>query len=495
MKGLVSIIVPNRKGEKNETLRSIKEQTYKNIEVIEIIDKKGKGASWARNKGAKKAKGEYLFFCDNDIELEFDCLENLVETLEKNDDCDWAFGRFIIDGVEYNLNKKGVPKNKYDKKFIDYFYGISTMSLIRAKAKPKFDEELKRFVDWDLWIRLTRAGHKPAFCDKILFSTSYKNGGISSGLDYNNAKARIYEKNLTKIADIVIPHHSQHAMLADVLGRLDNKIFNIIIHSGGTFSHNCNEGAKLAKTDNIIFLNDDTEPTNELMIKMIEDDNDITGIAQYIPSQKRTKYGIGIDADTFHRFLADSLDEVIIPSGFCFKFRKKCWDELGGLDEVFKNGSEDIDIFLRAREKGIKFGYLQESIKHFLSKSEGRFDFAGNNDIILENRWKEKIFKELGDKSKKQANNFLNKNNMKALCKSSFKLRGRVIQKGETLELEPETFKSALLAGVIEEVKEVEIKVENKVKDVDKKKVDKVVKQDIDNAPKDRMMKPRKRRK
>jgi len=436
----ISIIIPNRKGEKNETLSSLKKQTFKDFEIIEVIDKDGKGASWTRNQGLKKAKGRYIFFCDNDLTLEPDCLENLYNALQDNPQADWAFGKFRIDGIEFN-NKKGVvPQNKYNKEFIDFFHGVSTMSLIRAKCKPKFDVNLKRFNDWDLWIRLTREGHKPIFLDKVLFSTVNKKGGISTGDSREANKQKLYDKHLKKIADIIIPHHSQHDMLANVLKRLDNKIFNIIIVSGGTFGENCNKGARLAETNNIIFLNDDTEPINDILVRMVEDKNDITGVAQYIQNAlNKTKYGIGFNHKTFERFFANTPEEVDIPSGFCFKIKKNTWKKLGGFDERFRNGAEDIDLFFRATKMGLKIGYLEDSIQHYLSQSEGRFRFSEANEKLLEKKWKNWIFHHYKIFFKKKKNfkkNFKKKKNSAYIAKNDFYYRDKLYTKNSAVELE-----------------------------------------------------------
>lgn len=446
MKDLISVIIPSRATEKNETLTSLKKQTYKDYELIEIIDKNCKGASWARNQGLKKARGSFIFFCDNDIDLEPDCLENLHNILKENKNCDWAFGRFKIDNIEFNLNKgnKKIPKNKYSQEFIDYFHGISTMSLIRKKCRPKMDNNLKRYNDWDLWIRLTRKGHLPVFCDKMLFSTVNRPTGISKGNDSREHLDILMKKHLKKIGDIVIPHHSQHDMLADVLKRIDNRIWNIIIVSGGSFAENCNKGARLAETKDIIFLNDDTEPSDELLAKMIEDKNPITGIAQYIPTTHATKYGISFDKSNFNRFLAGSIGECDMPSGFCFKVRKSVWEKLGGLDEIFKSGAEDIDFFLRAKSKGYKFGYVEEAIKHFLSKSEGRFNHANANNRILEKRWKKKVCKEKprgGDEGIRAGEG--------RTAKSDFYFRGKKIMKGDYINENKETMEKLKKADLI----------------------------------------------
>lgn len=394
-KGLISIIVPSRSFEKNESLPSIKKQTYTNYEVIEVTDKDAKGASWARNQGLKKATGEFIFWCDNDLNLRSDCLEKLHKTLQDNPQADWAFGKFIIDNTEFNNRKSAIPEDKYSKEFIDYFHGISTMSLIRASAKPRWDESLRRYDDWDLWIRLVREGHEPAFCNTLLFSTVNRPHGITQQDrdDIDRNMSIIYKKHLNKRADIIIPHHNQHGMLANCLTRLNNRIFNIIIVSGGSFSENCNKGALSAKTDNLIFLNDDTMPTESALVKMVNDTSDITGVTQYIPSMNAVFYGITITPtkEGHEKSISRNMKHVSVPSGFCFKVRRDAWEILGGLDEIYINGAEDIDLFLLAKEKKMTFGYVDEPMRHYMSKSEGRFLFAQHNEKIFADRWNKKL--------------------------------------------------------------------------------------------------------
>lgn len=391
---LISVIIPNRRNEKNTT--SLKNQTYKNIEIIEVVDRDGSGAAHTRNKGLKKAKGEFIFYCDNDLELEPDCLEVLYRTLRENKEADWSFGRFTINGEMFNRNKGEIPLNTNSKKFIDYFEGISTMSLIRASCNPKMDDNFKRFDDWDLWVTLVKKGHKPAFCDKVLFKTFNRNEGISSKNNVSEWKKKLYEKHLKKIADIIIPHHDQHGHLKNCIERLDNKIFNIIIVSGGSFAENCNQGAKSAKTDNLIFLNDDTLPDIDILCEMVEKEADIVGVAQYIPKHDLVLYGIGYTriGDKIQADLTRKPEDTHIPSGYCFKVKKKVWDDMKGLDERFINGAEDQDFGFRAIKKGYTMDYVLRPMVHLESQSTGRFDFAGINDILTKKLWSnEKLIK------------------------------------------------------------------------------------------------------
>lgn len=106
----VSIIVPLYKSESfmHKLLESILAQTYSNLEIILVDDgspdhsgkiadeyalrdsrfivihKRNGGTCDARNAGLANATGDYLMFADGDDWLEPDCVEYLVELLEKN---------------------------------------------------------------------------------------------------------------------------------------------------------------------------------------------------------------------------------------------------------------------------------------------------------------------------------------------------------------------------------------------------------------------------
>jgi len=101
---LVSVVIPTYNSEKTlaKCLESIKNQTYKNIEVI-IVDKtsrdktveiaksygakvfviKAKERCQQVNFGAKKAAGKYLYKVDSDFILESNVIEEAVEKCEK----------------------------------------------------------------------------------------------------------------------------------------------------------------------------------------------------------------------------------------------------------------------------------------------------------------------------------------------------------------------------------------------------------------------------
>ena len=133
---LISIIVPVYNVEKyiEQCIKSILNQTYKNIEVIVVVDgskdnslsivkkikktddritiieQKNQGVSCARNNGLKSAKGEYVIFIDADDYISDDFVEYMYSLISKGNS-DFAFS--IKNYWEENEKQE---KNLYEKK-------------------------------------------------------------------------------------------------------------------------------------------------------------------------------------------------------------------------------------------------------------------------------------------------------------------------------------------------------------------------------------------
>jgi len=192
-----------------------------------------------------------------------------------------------------------------------------------------------------------------------------------------------------KLADIIVPHHNRHDMLKQFLDGIDISLFNIIICSGDSFGNNCNKGAKLAETDLLIFCNDDIVIHTEQLIKMVNASkyHDFIGVTQMASKGTRKYWGIGITKDTINnKYVADIQLQAkgsIFPSGACFAIKKDVWNKLKGFDAKFKTGFEDVDLGIRAMEKGIKTAILDLEVYHEESQSAGRFDNEAVNQKLL----------------------------------------------------------------------------------------------------------------
>ncbi len=303
-----------------------------------------------------------------------------------------------------------IMKDKF--KDVAYMYHLGEKFWFKAKTNKWFIAEfILKFTDVVKYFEGGRYEDDPFLCnsngaDYISDYTLDEKQKMNSEEIVESPKDQqiIIPKTKKKLADIIIPHHDKHELLKNCISKIDNNLFNVIIVSGGSYGENCNAGAKAAKTDTLLFLNDDVVPDNNILAEVALHKTDLTGCAQYIPSEGLTKYGIAynIKDGKAQGYLALRPEDCLIPTGFCFKIKKKVWDDLGGFDERFKNGAEDQDLGLKALERGISIGYVTRAMKHYHSQSSGRFDHTKENNKLLKQIWTdERIFKLMKNNQKK----------------------------------------------------------------------------------------------
>jgi len=207
---MISIIIPvyNQADKIIETLKSIANQTVCDYEVIIINDgstdgvenvcasylknlkeddreithsylflnQENKGAPAARNRGWREAKGDYLFFCDADAVLEKTALEELLTALINNPGASYAYSSFKWGNKLFKLSPFSANRLRQEPY-------IHTMSLIKSTDYPDggWDENIKKFQDWDLWLTMLKHDKIGIFVDRVLFKVS-PGGTISAWL-------------------------------------------------------------------------------------------------------------------------------------------------------------------------------------------------------------------------------------------------------------------------------------------------------------------------
>ncbi len=185
---LVSVIIPvyNRTHLLRATLDSLCRQTYGQIEVIVIDDGSSEdvasivecyrdqltlrferlssnlGAPAARNHGFDLSQGEYLIFLDADIVLRRDTLELFTRTLREHPGIDVVYSAF-------RFGWKKFASRSFDAASLRQGNYMHTSSLMRRAAFSRFDEHLKKFQDWDLWLTMVERGSKMLRIPRVLF--------------------------------------------------------------------------------------------------------------------------------------------------------------------------------------------------------------------------------------------------------------------------------------------------------------------------------------
>jgi glycosyltransferase involved in cell wall biosynthesis len=174
----VSVIVPTRDSDRtlDVCLQSIRNQTYKNIEILVIdnfstdntriiADKhkimffsKGPERSSQRNYGAQKSSGSYLMFIDSDMELTENVIEECVSKIVQEQSQAIVIPE-ISQGEGFWARCKALEKECY--------LGDETIEAARLFDKQVFfnsggyDESIAGGgEDWDLALRIRKNGYK-----------------------------------------------------------------------------------------------------------------------------------------------------------------------------------------------------------------------------------------------------------------------------------------------------------------------------------------------
>ncbi|MDY6854700.1 MAG: glycosyltransferase [Thermodesulfobacteriota bacterium] len=238
----VSIIIPtyNRAHLLRRAIQSALVQTYRHFELIVVDDastdnteeiikklndpriryirhKTNKGGSAARNTGIKNAQGEFIAFQDSDDEW---LLEKLEKQMRVFQSCSDNMGVVYCGFLRWDgRSAVYVPSPKIKVRDGDIssqilcknFVGTPTL-LIRRECFEKiglFDEQLPRFQDWELVIRLAGKYHFYLIDEPLVMAYVTLEGITNNGAAGTRAREIILErhyKTLSKTPQALADH-------------------------------------------------------------------------------------------------------------------------------------------------------------------------------------------------------------------------------------------------------------------------------------------------
>jgi glycosyltransferase involved in cell wall biosynthesis len=208
---LISVIVTTKEEQQHlpDCLKSIENQTYKNIEII-VVDNyskdttlriaksytdnvylKGNERSQQRNYGIKKAKGKYIIYLDADMRLQPNLIEECVKQIQ---DVDALYISERIMGTSFLSRIRRFERSFYDATAIDCVRFMKRSAFLKAGG---FNENVSGPEDWWLDKSLKRQGYKFA-----LLKNSHINHDESNIIlkDYLNKKS-YYVKSFDKYVE------------------------------------------------------------------------------------------------------------------------------------------------------------------------------------------------------------------------------------------------------------------------------------------------------
>lgn len=118
----------------------------------------------------------------------------------------------------------------------------------------------------------------------------------------------------------------------------------------GGFAPACNDGARVARGDTLVFLNSDTEPEPGWLPPLLDAVAHGAGMA-----------GSRIQMPPGERWRAAESQGV---TGACFATPRALWERLGGFDTAagFAHGGEELDYGLRAAALGYPVALVPDSV-------------------------------------------------------------------------------------------------------------------------------------
>ena len=222
---LISVIIPtyNRSYCIERSIRSVLNQSYKNLELIVVDDcstddtervvhsiedarlrytklKKNSGPSAARNAGIKLAQGSYIAFHDSDDVWHLDKLEKQMNCFAVNPDSTMVFCKFKILGE----NPKIIPEDNFfdttlcEHGMLDILLrspkiGAPTILIKKSNLKTDvfFDESLHTLEDWELSLKIAANG-KISFVNEVLVDVYQSENGVNNSSSEKKFDALIF---------------------------------------------------------------------------------------------------------------------------------------------------------------------------------------------------------------------------------------------------------------------------------------------------------------
>ncbi len=240
---MISVVIPtyNRKEKLSDCIQSVLAQSYRNIEVLVVDDassdgteelfqnvsdtrvlyfryETNRGACYARNYGAGRAKGELLAFQDSDDWWHPDKLEKQYAFLRSvgADMCFCGMNRVSASGSRFYYPVHPFHQEHGVEEFLaENRASTQTMLMYRRVWEQlRFDEEIRRYQDWDFGIRAA-ARFSLCYLPEALVESEVGEDSISSRVNSYPHLLHLYNKH----AALYQQHPGSDAVMNRRLGK------------------------------------------------------------------------------------------------------------------------------------------------------------------------------------------------------------------------------------------------------------------------------------
>jgi GT2 family glycosyltransferase len=458
----------------NEEIRKILQDYSRDFEQIKIkYLKKNLGIVGASNEAMTMAEGEFIGFIDHDDELQPNTLFEFVKLLNQNNDLDLIYS----DEDKKELSGQRVEpffKPDWSPDLLMSMNYISHFTIYRKNIIDKiggFREGFEGSQDYDLVLRFTELTKKIAHIPMPLYNWCKVPESAASSVNAKpyarkSAKKALgealkrrgldgevlegfgghyrvrYDIRGSPMVSIIIPTKDKVELLKRCIESIDAKTLYknyeiIILDNDSTdpdtlsylknvthrverfnepfnFSKINNFGAKLAKGDHLLFLNNDTEIIDGKWLESMLEHSQrpevgAVGALLLYPGRKDSQSGyrkiqhagvvLGVGGVANHAFRGlpyetsnyFGLHRVVrncsVVTAASVMLRKDVFEQVGGFDEDFEIVFQDVDLCLRVREKGYSIVYTPYSVLHHNERATRRLHPEADEHFMID-RWK-----------------------------------------------------------------------------------------------------------
>jgi GT2 family glycosyltransferase len=404
------------------------------VKVISL--EQNRGISGATNAGIDVAKGDYVVFLDHDDELTADCLWELALAVNRTDaDFIYSDEDKILPSDMFSepfYKPDWSPDAIMSTMFTCHVSAVRRTLLSQLGG---LRSEYDGAQDWDLVLRIAEATSRIAHVPKVLYHWRVIPGSVAADLAEKpyavDASVRAREAALlrrglkgeveplpnlpgharvkyalrgTPLVSIVIPSRDNGAVLTQcidsIMRRSSYRDFEIVIMDNGStdsdtiaklkaaaanpqvkvishdfpfnYSEINNVGARHARGEILLFLNDDTEVISKDWLDRMAGYAQLAHVgavgAKLIFPKTRSMQHCGIvnlavgpghaflagDADTPIAFARNMLEyNWLAVTGACLMIERTKFDDAGGFDETFPIAYNDVELCFRLVEGGL----------------------------------------------------------------------------------------------------------------------------------------------
>lgn len=260
MQKKVSIIIPayNVESYIGVSLRSVIQQTYRNIEILVVDDgstdttaqivseymqkdnriillsQQNRGLADARNSGLNRATGEYLCIFDSDDIMLPEKIELQVAFLETHEDCDITYSdlyHFIDDTVKiYHHPMSRLGEDTYTSLLYGNYINPNVV-FFRSSIYERFggfDQSLRSAEDWDYWLTIAYSGARFMYQPERLTLYRIRTNSLSSdSIMMLKTAIQVLEKQLNRQITLL-----QKKIIEERLRYWNKKLYVVYLRKG-----------------------------------------------------------------------------------------------------------------------------------------------------------------------------------------------------------------------------------------------------------------------